>query len=93
MKATVNEAMVLMKALKGRYGELSHIRSECAKKETYFSEVQKVIEPKYDMKELDRRCVDIENALLEMDTKIKQSNAITTIEIDVDKTALLSPLT
>lgn len=93
MKITINESMVLMKVLKGRLAELSSLRSECAKKETYFGETQKVVEPQYDIKMLDKRCVEIENALLEMDTRIKQSNAITTIEVDVDKTSLLSSLT
>lgn len=93
MKITVNSAMVLQKALRGRLGELSSLRSECAKSETYYGEPKKVIEPKYDIKALDKRCVELENALLDIDTAIKGSNAITTIEIEADKSVLLAPLT
>lgn len=92
MKLSVNAAMVLQKALRGRLGELSSLRTTCAAKETYYGEKNKVIEPLYDVKVLDGRCVAIENALLDMDTAIKGSNAITIIEVDVDKAALLSPL-
>jgi hypothetical protein len=93
MKMTVNEAMVLQKALRGRLGELSSLRTTCASKESYYGDNNKVVEPMYDVKALDKKCVELENALLDMDTKIKQSNAITSIEIDADKSTLLSPLT
>lgn len=91
-KMTVNEAMVLAKAIRGRYAELSSLRSSSINRETYFSEPKKVIEPTYDVKVLDRRCVELENFLLQVETKIKQSNAITTIEIDTDVKSLLTPL-
>lgn len=91
MEITINEAMVKMKVLKGRLGELSHLRSESATKETW-REPNKVIEPVYDMKDLDRRCVNIENALLEIETAIKQSNALTKIKIEADIKSLLAPL-
>lgn len=91
-KLTVNEAMVLAKTIRGRYAELSSLRSSCASRETYFSEPKKVIEPTYDVKALDKRCVELENFLLNVDTKIKQSNAITMIEVDADVKSLLAPL-
>jgi hypothetical protein len=91
MEITINEAMVKMKVLKGRLGELSHLRHESSTREVW-REPNRVIEPVYDMKELDRRCTEIENALLEMETAIKQSNAITKIKVDADIKALLTPL-
>jgi len=91
MEITINEAMVKMKVLKGRLGELSHLRSESATRETW-REPNKVIEPVYNIKELDRKCTDIENALLEIETAIKQSNALTKIKIEADVKALLAPL-
>jgi intein/homing endonuclease len=90
-KMTVNEAMVLAKAIRGRYAELSSLRSSCANRETYF-DPKKVIEPTYDIKALDKRCVELENFLLQVDTAIKQSNAITTIEVDADVKSLLTPI-
>jgi len=92
MKLTINEAMVLSKHMRGRYSELSDLRRTCSVKETYFGEKEKVVEPQYPMKMLDRRCVEIENFLLLVDTKIKQSNAVTTIEIEGDAQELMLPL-
>ncbi len=89
---TVNEAMVLAKAIRGRYAELSNLRSKCAERETYFTEPKKIVEPTYDIKELDKKCVELENFLLNVDTKIKQSNAVTMIDIDADVKSLLTPI-
>jgi hypothetical protein len=50
------------------------------------------VEPKYDVKLLDKKCVELENTLLDIDTAIKGSNAIVTIDIVADKNALLAPL-
>ena len=91
MEMTINEAMVKLKVLKGRLGELSHLRSESATRETW-REPNKIIEPIYDMRDLDRRCTEIEMAIMDIDTAIKQSNALTRIKIDADVKALLSPL-
>lgn len=92
-KMTVNESMVTAKALRGRLGELSSLRSQCATRETmYFGDKNKIVEPTYDVRVLDAKCVDIENALLQMDMKIKQSNAVTTIEVDIDVKELMQSL-
>jgi hypothetical protein len=91
MEMTINEAMVKLKVLKGRLGELSHLRSESATRETW-REPNKTIEPVYDVKDLDRRCTEIELAIMDIDTSIKQSNALTRIKIEADVKALLSPL-
>ena len=92
MKKTVNEAMVLAKAIRGRYAELSSLRSQTSTRDIYMGTDKRVVEPTYDMKELDKRCVELENFLLEVDTKIKQSNALTTIDLDADVKTLLAPL-
>jgi len=94
-KMTVNEAMVLAKAVRGRYAELSSMRSANLTRETYYAtanEPKRVVEPTYDVKDIDRRCVELENFLLQVESKIKQSNAMTTIEIDADVKILLAPL-
>ena len=91
MEMTINEAMVKLKVLKGRLGELSHLRSESATRETW-REPNKIIEPIYDMRDLDRRCTEIEMAIMDIDTAIKQSNALTRIKIEADVKTLLSPL-
>lgn len=92
MQYTINQAMVLTKALRGRLAELSSLRAQCATKDTYYGDTEKVVEPLYSVKELDVRCVEIENFLLEVDTAIKQSNAVTTITVEGDAQTLMKPL-
>jgi len=92
---TVNEAMVFMKAIRGRLGELSSLRQANSIRETsYFGENDKKIkEPMYDVKALDKKCTELENFLLTVETKIKQSNAVTKIKIEgADVAELLSPI-
>ena len=91
MEITINEARVKMKMLKVRLGELSHLRSGCSTREIW-REPNKIIEPVYDMKILDKKCTEIENALLEMETAIKQSNAMVKISVEADIKSLLAPL-
>jgi len=90
---TVNEAMVTQKMLRGRLGALSSLRSQCATKETYFGgDRERTVEPQYSVKDLDKRCVEIENAMHDIEAKIKQSNALTKISIDCDVKELMEPL-
>jgi hypothetical protein len=96
VKMTINEAMVLAKAIRGRYAELSSMRSANSNREIFYSEdntsPKRVVEPTYDVKDIDKRCVELENFLLQVESKIKQSNAMTTIEVDADMKVLLAPL-
>ena len=52
----------------------------------------KTIEPQYDVKIVDKKIVELQNFLYKADSKIKQSNAITTIDMDVGVDSLLEPL-
>lgn len=93
MKMTVNESMVLIKTVKGRLAELSSLRSNSASRETRtMSGEERKIEPLYDVKALDTRCTELRNFLLTVESKIKQSNAVTTIEVDADTKELLAPI-
>lgn len=95
MIMTINEAMVLNKVVRGRLGELSSLRTASANRETsYFGNGldKKIVEPMYDVKALDKKCTELENFLLWTETKIKQSNAITKIDVDADVKELLAPI-
>jgi len=90
---TINELMVFMKAVRQRIYELSSLRSQIAVKETiYGGDKTKVIEPQYDIKVVDKKIVELQNFLYKADSKIKQSNATTTITMDVSVDSLLEPL-
>jgi len=94
---TVNEAMVLMKAIRERVGDLKNIRMNTtvkSKTRRGFGENQyeEETEPQYDVKAVDRRITELQNWLFIADAAIKQANARTEIKVEADVEKLLAPL-
>jgi hypothetical protein len=89
---TINEVLVLEKAIRERLNELKALRSEVSSKTTYFGHESKAIEPQYDVKAVDKKMTDLEKFLLKANAAIKKSNAITSIEIEYDTEKLLDPI-
>ena len=97
MKITINEAMVLEKQLKERLTDLKLLRNTTATKTTeYFGyendRKERIVEPQYDMKIVDKKITFLQNAIYLLDAKIKQINATTDFEVNIDVENLLSPL-
>lgn len=93
MKITINQALVLGKTIRQRLGELQTLRNSVSSKETRWTGADRTeITPQYDLKELDKRVVELENFIYFLDSSIKQSNAVTLVEIDADVQTLLAPL-
>jgi len=97
MKITINEAMVLEKQLKERLIDLKMLRETTVVKtiEHFGFETdrkERIIEPQYDVKIVDKKITFLQNAIYLLDAKIKQINAMTKFEIDIDVGNLLSPL-
>ena len=94
MKLTVNKLLSMQKIVRERLNELKNLRSEVSKKErTFFgNEDKKIVEPMYDVKEVDRKITKLERFLMDSDFSIKESNAKTKVEINVDVDDLLSPI-
>lgn len=97
---TVNECMCLHKAIKERVAELRNLRSAVTTEKTttypWMEEgKQNKIEStvvKYDIKLLDKKITELELFLFKCDSKIKQSNARTEIDLVADVEKLLAPL-
>ena len=89
---TINELMALMKAVRSRQASLSRLRDQVSIKERYFGAAEKVVEPQYDMKLLDKQITYLDKFLFIADSKIKTANAKTIIEMDYDLDALLSSI-
>ena len=91
---SINELLVLMKAVRERKNELSSLRSQVSTKERYFSmnNENKVTEPQYDVKTVDRKIVELELFLFKADAAVKQANATTQINIEANVDVLLAPL-
>jgi hypothetical protein len=91
---TINEALVLQKAVRERANELRALRASVSNKESYLygREEKKVVEPQYDVKAVDRKVVELEKFLMKTDAAIKGSNALTKISVDFDADKLLDPI-
>ena len=91
---TINELLVLIKAIRERVNGLKSLRSQVSVKESYLygKEEKKVIEPQYDVKKVDQKISELETWIFRADSAIKQKNAITEVKIDADIDKLLKPL-
>ena len=94
---TVNETMALQKAVRERLGELKRLRDEVAVKRTTTwmdrdNDKKEDIEPQYDVKAVDKKITELELFLFQADSRVKQSNALTKIEIEASVEKLLAPL-
>lgn len=81
-----------MKAVRERINDLKSLRSDVSKKERYFSTTEKTVEPQYKVQAVDKKIVQLQNWLYGADAKIKEANALTMVNVDVDLDELLAPL-
>jgi hypothetical protein len=89
--------MVARKVLTERRTDLKRLREQCAvEKQVIQRHGETVTETnqdlKYDTKVLDRRITEMQNADMIIDSAIKQSNATTQIDLNVNLEALLAPM-
>ena len=91
---TINEALVLQKAVRERLNELKTLRHAVANRESflYAREEKKIVEPQYDVKAVDRKMTELERFLLRSDMAIKRSNATVKIQLDFDADKLLDSI-
>ena len=92
---TINDALALLDELKGRINHLGSLRSEVATKKThwYGDQSKETTEPRYDVKQVDAKIVDLQNWIYQIKARVKQLNATTDFGMDVPVDKLLSPLT
>jgi hypothetical protein len=90
--ATVNELMVIMKAVRERLNDLKGLRSAVSRRTMFYGSKDSVEEPQYDVKAVDKRITELQNFLLLADSKIKMSNAVTQVDVEVKIDELLKPL-
>ena len=89
---TINEVFVAMKVVRERITDLKALRGQIAIKETFFGAKEKITEPLYSVLAVDKKIVELQNWLNGTDAKIKMSNAITQIDVELNMDDLLSPL-
>lgn len=92
-KQTVNALLSMQKSLKQRMAQLETVKSSSGQRTRYMAlgeRQERVEEPLYDIKKLDKKVTEINKALLKIDQEIKRSNAATTVEISIDFDNLMS---
>lgn len=97
MNKSINEWMIARKILAERKMDLKRLREQSAVDSRVIHTIgEKVTETsqtaKYDVKVLDRRIIEMQNADLAIESAIKQSNATVKIDLPVDVDSLLSPV-
>lgn len=87
---TINLLLAMEKSLRERLNQLNELKTQSSRR-TYYTE-EKREEPTYDIKLVDKKITAINKALFTMNHKIKESNAKTTVDVDVDYDKLVSEL-
>jgi hypothetical protein len=90
---TINEALVHLKILKQRHGELVSLRNDNANTERRYygsgGDKEVVKEPTYDVKKVDLRVVNLTKEMRKLELAIKGTNATTQVQnYSADETVL-----
>lgn len=90
---TVNYLLAMEKSLRERLNQLNELKQASAR-ETFWDKADggKRETPTYDIKKVDRKIVAINQALFEMNHRIKESNAKTTVDVAVNYNELVSEI-
>lgn len=95
MQVTVNYLLAMEKSLRQRLAQLESLKNESSKRtiwERMGEGNNKIEEPTYDIKKVDKKITLINKALFEINHKIKTSNALTNIDIISDYDSLISEI-
>lgn len=90
-KQSISSLLSMQKSLLTRRNQLEALEKECATEKRYF-EPERTITPKYLVQNIDRMITKINKTLFSIDQRIKESNARTKIDIDIDYDMLMSPI-
>lgn len=93
---TVNQLLEMRKRLQDRKSELSQLVTNSAQesRQRYHDGTESITKSKYDVVDLDVRVSEIQEAIYEIDSKVKESNARTKVDMDpgFDFKKLISPI-
>jgi hypothetical protein len=80
-------------SLQSRLSELKELKGQATTRRiSRFDGKETTEEPTYDIKLVDKKCAMITTALFKIDQAIKEANAKTKVELDVDYDALVMPI-
>jgi hypothetical protein len=90
---TVNAWLSMKNSLQSRLSELKDMKNNATTRRiSEWDGKKETVEPTYDIKFIDKKCAQITTALFKIDRAIKEANAKTKVELDVDYDALVTPI-
>ncbi len=90
---SVNAWLSMKNSLQARLSELKDMKSSASTRQVNrYEGHEQITEPTYDIKQIDRKCAEITAALFKIDRAIKEANARTTVDLEVDYDALVKPI-
>ena len=95
MQFTINALLSMQKALLQRREQLNEVKNQSTSQTLFLDSEAKAtrkIEPTYDIKKLDKKISEINKTLFSIDVKIKESNAVTKVDVDMDFDTLMSEI-
>jgi len=94
-KPTVNKLLSMQKMMVQRRQQLNELKGSLTMRTMYRNvdmSNERIEEPTYDIKKVDKKIVDLNNVLFRIDSSIKESNARTEIDIEIDYDKLMSEI-
>ena len=90
---SINAWLSMKNSLQARLAEVKSMKSEASTRRiSRYDGKEEITEPTYDIKVIDKKCAQLTTALFKIDRAIKETNASTKVELDVDYDALVSPI-
>lgn len=86
---TINQALQLVKATKQRIKSLEELRDKVSTKERFYGSADKQVEPMYSVQAVDIKSTKLQELLFNLESAIKQSNAITKIDDSAVNTSII----
>jgi len=94
MSITINKALVLGKVIRERVNDLKGLRTQVATKKTFFGQPERgeITEPTYDIKELDKKILKLQQIAYELETAVKEQNNIVWINFPYNEAEIFTGL-
>ena len=90
---SVNAWLSMKNSLQSRLSEVKDMKGNASTRHiSRFDGKEDITEPTYDIKQIDKKCAELTTALYKIDRAIKEANAKTKVELDVDYDALVKPI-
>ena len=90
---SVNAWLSMKNSLQSRLAEVKEMKSNASTRRiSRFDGKEEITEPTYDIKFIDKKSSELTTALYKIDRAIKEANAVTRVELDVDYDTLVRPI-